>query len=236
MFLCTQMLIICIVNAVNAKEQVSQVFFRRISVDDVNLSTTGVHVDLDSQLDCASRCVLSQECVAFNATKNGDCYVLKRSTTKNWKEKASGWVDLMVRYDWIIPNCSASSFPYLRGRSRYRLEKVTLTWNEAATFCHSLGAKLVQFTTTSEQVFVYNNLIKGTNKYALIGAKFVSGVWRWHMSNDTLALGPHLTPFWTRNEPTYRGEDSGMMYYRDGLINDVRSSSKYYAICECFIV
>lgn len=240
MFLRSQMLIFCIVNLVNAKGEVWQDFFRRISVDDVNLSTTGVLIDLDSQLDCASFCVLSHECVAYNVTRNGNCYILKRSTSTNWKEKASGWVDLMVRNDWMAqPNCSASTFPHLRGRSRYRLEKTTYAWDAGVNFCNSLGAKLVQFTTTSERLFVFNNILKGkTTKHALIGANYVSGVWRWHKSDDTLALGSHLTPFWSPGEPNYGTYRSvTMVYYTNGLINDIPSYyDKCHVICECFIV
>ena len=236
MLILSQALMLAVVFIGRAETIVMENVFISLETDDIDLATMGVRVAAESHHDCVSECFLSGPlCVAYNFSSNLGCYLMNRgaSTGTNWKEKATGWVNVMVRQDYQHPNCTAATFPYQRGRSRYRFQETSSTWSQAASHCRSLDSKLVQFTTTQERLFVYNNLVKGkTTWHPFVGLKLSGGRWIWDESNDVLAL----SGVWSPGEPSGGGEYLVHMYYTNGLLNDVSNTHPSYFICVCLIL
>lgn len=112
------------------------------------------------------------------------------------------------------------------GHSYYLYSDKDFTWDEAKTYCKSLGGHLATITDEGEQEFIENLLAeKGIkNNYWLGGYKNESGKWKWVTKEKFNYTN------WDYNEPNDyvgRNENVLMIFKNDDLDNSYNNVGKW---------
>lgn len=212
--------------------------FDLYDVDDVPDSGMDINTCSSKDVVVFMNCTVSGKntCLAIRIPTGAPCQMLP---SKSWSEKGGPVAELWVRRDVQSSSCSPASFPYRRGRSRYRVETTTRTWAAAASHCESLWSKLAQISTNAEYYFVQSIFAKSGSSstqliighYQLPGSPEPADGWVWHRSKD--AFGS-----WGARNPSNSGgkEHFGTMYLDSGVnYNDIPGSLTFASVCECFI-
>ena len=132
--------------------------------------------------------------------------------------------------------CTSQLFPFLRHRSRYRLQKMARPWNEAAADCQTRGAKLVQLRTPGEHEFVVS--LARANGLPLHQLLFIGlfkddqNTWLWHGSNQTVT---YAEPMDWATTATAVGE-YGALNLETLDFTKVNGSSALPYVCECHMI
>lgn len=121
---------------------------------------------------------------------------------------------------------ASADSPRLRNTTNnhlYQRYDTTRTFNQAKSFCKSLGGYLATVTSSQENTFVYNNVCRNSPQWCWLGGTDVQteGIWSW-LSGEKFSYST-----WDSGEPNNcNGIEHYLMYFtppdgRAGLWNDL---------------
>lgn len=211
--------------------------FRAVSVDDVNIAQALLLPGRTTHLLCSHSCLTSAPPCSGFLFSDGRCRLFPQAQRK-LQEVFSPAVALWLRIDLQDPECNPFWFRVGRGRSRYSFYPGAKPWEEAASYCSSFGAQLLQVTGEGERAFVGQHVVSHED-HVTDGASWVGlrkaedGSWRWEPSEANLTA----SQLWKEGEPrSYSGVNYGAYSTREGRLIAGSSSDNLTYICECHML
>lgn len=140
----------------------------------------------------------------------------------------------------LMSTCSVSQAHVLDGAKEwnghyYKIFQMQMTWNDAKSFCESMGGHLATAETQAENEMLKTLVVKGANgqgKYYWIGGyETKQGIWKW-ITGKTIADYFDWVEYRSSFYGSY-GEHKIRMYSsKDGKWDAGVTSSQYEFICE----
>lgn len=214
----------------------SEEFFQETVVDNLDISNISSKVGRMQVMECGIACMSQGDtCSAFHRSSEGDCFLL-RGVVMGWPEKvAAPPLSLWMRTSKMNPSCSATSFPLLRGRSRYGFQSSALMWLAAYSACRASNAKLAEIMSTEERLFLVsfvNNMSVSTTIIHLGFIKKAIDRWIW------ITTGEEIDQPWDTGQPDGSQLYGAMNRNNAGKFHDIISNIVYSknSICECMLM
>lgn len=211
-------------------------FFQETVVDNLDISGISSKVGRMQVMECGIACMSQGDtCSAFHRSSEGDCFLL-RGVDGGWPEKvAAPPLSLWMRTSKMNPSCSATSFPLLRGRSRYGFQSMALLWITAHDTCRASNAKLAEIMSTEERLFLVsfvNNMSASTTIIHVGFKKNVIDRWVW------VTTGEEIDQPWDTGQPDGSQEYGAMNCDNAGKFHDISLNIAYRqnSICECMLM
>lgn len=206
--------------------------FKETAIGNFDARHIGARIGHLDSTSCCVACVETGDgCIGFHVV-DGECFLVNSLMEFNLKEAASP-AFVWIRVSKLDAACSQEKFPFLRGRSRYRLQTKKQVWEASDNACRALGSTLAELTTDKERKFVAN-FVKSTSSttcFHFVGLSKVTGGWNWYSSGQAFDISK-----WNPGEPNGGlTETRGLFSASSMLFYDDAKESNRCSICECTI-